>query len=128
MIGGQKGQGMNWKAGDRDGRLDIGGHFRVLARELESEGLESKLCWVWVGCVLGSYVCLSLGCAVCRVDAVGCTQPWTGCAHVGCLAWRWAVRESEVLVCWGWAVSHHREGVDVTTAPSSHADSITPHT
>lgn len=40
--------------------MDVGGHFSLLARELESEGLESKLCWVWAGCVLGSCVRISL--------------------------------------------------------------------
>lgn len=49
MVGGQKGQEMNWKAGDKDCGLDVGGHFSLLARELESESLESKLCWVWAG-------------------------------------------------------------------------------
>lgn len=60
MVGGQKGQEMNWKAGDKDCGLDVGGHFSPLARELESEGLESKLCRVWAGCVPGSCVCISL--------------------------------------------------------------------
>lgn len=60
MLGGQKGQEINWKAGDKDCGLDVGGHFSLLARELESEGLESKLCWVWAGCVLGSCVRISL--------------------------------------------------------------------
>lgn len=69
MVGGQKGQGINWKAGDKDFRLDVDGHFSLLARELESEGLESKLCWVWAGCVLGSYVCISLDCAVWGLEA-----------------------------------------------------------
>lgn len=54
---------MNWKAGDKDCRLDVGGHFSLLARELKSEGLESKLRRVWAGCVPGSCVCISLGCA-----------------------------------------------------------------
>lgn len=44
---------MNWKAGDRDCRWDLSGHFSLLARELETEGLGSELCWVWAGCVLG---------------------------------------------------------------------------
>lgn len=63
---------MNWKAGDKDCWLVV---FSLLARELESEGLGTELCWVWAGCVLGGYVCISLGCAVCRLEAVGCAQP-----------------------------------------------------
>lgn len=60
MVGGPKRQEVNWKAGDKDCGLDVSGHFSLQARELESEGLESELCWVWAGRVLGSCVCISL--------------------------------------------------------------------
>lgn len=52
MVGGQKGQGMNWKAGDKDCRLIVIVHFNLWL-ESWSKGLGSRLCWVWAGCVLG---------------------------------------------------------------------------
>lgn len=34
MDGGLKGPGKNWKAGDKDYRLDVGGHFSLLAKSV----------------------------------------------------------------------------------------------
>lgn len=34
IVGGQKGQGMNWNAGDKNCRLDVGGHFSLLAKRV----------------------------------------------------------------------------------------------
>lgn len=122
---------MNWKAGDR---LGLVGHFNLLVRVGER---------VRVGVMPG----LGWGCAVRAV----CAQGWV----VLCRGWRlwnvpipgqgvhmwdawlavWLsvtvsskiVRDCGMLVVeWG-AVSHHGEGTDVTTAPSSRRQHHTPH-
>lgn len=94
MVGGQKGQGMNWKAGDKDRRLIVIVYFNLWL-ESWSKGFRSGLCWVWAGCVLGQ----KLG--LCCMEGGGCrvysTLDWV------CLAWQWAVRESETGVL-GWGL------------------------
>lgn len=107
----------------------------LLARELESEGLGSELCWVWAGCVLKELCVHKLGlCCVggWRLWGVPTPRPDVHVWVAWLALWPGMVVGSERVRNWcvgggGGAVSHHGEGADVTTAPSSHADSITRH-
>lgn len=58
----ERGQGMNWKAGDKERRLDFRGHFRVLARVGEL-GFRARAMLSLGGVCAGRALCISLGCA-----------------------------------------------------------------